>query len=640
MKKLTALFLSLMMALGCVCGGAAFADEAASPTPAPFPTPSAETSAQIPEGSDEQIKLLYSKFDSLKQSDSSTRWSYTVTDLDHDGLIELLAGTIQGSGRFTTVKGWRVKADKKDVEELTVKIPEGGSFPDIITDAADTYRDPDTGYWYYMFNDQVTVSTREVYANKSAIALIQTELQYYTYAFQHNEWLDGRMVTTFTDRSSQIITPEEYNSVGSAVFGHMESSTTRFDWFLASDANGAGRFADSYAVFLGLRQPVNSDVPAPVMTPRPDTYSAFLLITKNPTDEYHTEGETAWFIANAENWSTATWTFVDPYRNECSWQSFNNRFPGSSVSGGDSASVSISNVQAGMSGWGAYCTFYGNGQTARTTTAWFSVDARQPYYGQMDGYVTDAMMSTVTIALDNGSSVQLLKDICQIDGSLDIGSSATVYYHDYPSRENIYSCVIRGGSQPSYGQMDGYVADYLMSTVTIALDNGDTVQLLKDICQIDGSLGYGCAATVYYRDYPSADNIYSCYIQGSYDPPDPGYGQMSATFAGATMSGSSFQLEDGSFVTVPFSICSSYGNVTYGDPATVYYSGGYPSSDNIYHVDVYGTAGDQEAPDDFSIDQPVLYDPWANVPTNDWDIPDGGGWAGMNNRDIGEVIVY
>ena len=567
MKKLTALFLALVMALGCACGGAAFADEAAaSPAPA-APAPAETPAVQIPEGADEQIQLIFSQFGSLRQDDTDSRWSYAVTDLDHDGRLEFLAAAIQGEGRFTTARAWRVKADRTGIEELTVKVPQGGSFPDIIIDAADTFHDADTGYWYYMFNDQVTVSTKEVYANKSAIALVDTELQYFTYAYQHNEWINERMVTTFTDRQNNIITPEEYNSVGSAIFGHMDRSSTYFDWFLAADAANAGRFADSYAVFIGLKQPPKPEA-TDVKTPKPDTYSTFLLITKNPTDEYHTEGETAWFVANAENWSTATWTFVDPYGSECSWQSFNNRFPNSSVSGGDSPNVSISNTEVSMSRWGAYCTFYGNGQTARSTTAYFNISARQPAYGQMDGVVTDAMMSTVTIALDNG----------------------------------------------------------------------DTVQLLKDICQIDGNLDYGCAATVYYRDYPSRDNIYSCYIQGSYDPPDPGYGQIGATFVGATMSGSGFNLDNGSYVTVPFSLVSSYGNVTYGDSATVYYSGGYPSADTIYHVDVYGTAGDQDEPDD--PDGPWIDPVLPPDPDNPWVGPlfgpdFDGGWAGMNNQDIG-----
>ena len=632
MKKTVILFLALTLALGCV-GAAAFADDAApSPTPVPSVLVSPPPSADLPADTAAQIQLIFTQFDSLKQNDSPNPWSYAVTDLDHNGRVELLAGTIEGSGRYTTVKAWEVSADKTALSELRVPLADGDSFPDIVTDAADTFHDKTTDYWYYMFNDHITVSTQEVYANKSAIALVQGELQFATYAFQHNEWTDGRMVTTFTNNKGDVITPEDYNAVGSNVFSKMDRSATYFDWFPAADAASADRFTDSCSVFLGLKQPPKTAAHAPVLTPRPDTDSVFLTVTKNPTNEYHNAGETAWFIANADNWSTATWTFVDPYGNACSWQSFQSRFPYSTVNGGDSTSISIINTDPAMTGWSAYCTFYGNNQTARTTAAYLTVQSNpQPTYGQMDGSVTNIQGNYVTIALNNGASVTISLDICNVDGNLDVGNSATVYYSNYPSSDNIYSCYIQGDVGPVTGQMDGYVTDAMMSTVTIALNNGDSVQILRDICQVDGTLGVGDSATVYYYNYPSSDNIYYCYIQGGYDP---GGGQMGATFVGATMSGSGFILDNGANVTVPFSICTNYGNVTYGDSATVYYNGSYPSSDSIYYVEVYGSGDDDPDPDP---DPEPWIDPVLPPDPDDPDDPGpwvgpvfDGGYAGMN----------
>ena len=622
MKKTIPVILTLALVLGCFFGAAAFADE---PAPSPTPVPSVlvtppSSAAQIPEGADEQINLLFSQFDGLKQSDDASRWCYAVTDLDHDGLLELLAGTVQGSGRYTTVKAWRVQPDKQSLGEISINVPEGDSFPDIVIDAADTFHDKDTNYWYYMFNDHVVVSSKEVYANKSAIALVGNELQYCTYAYQHNEWTDGHLVTTFTNRDNEVITPEQYNSVGEDVFAKMERGTVHFDWFLASEASSATRFTDSYAVFLGLRQPPKPD--ASDVTPNPDTPSNYLMITKNPTDESHTAGETAWFIAKADNWNTASWTFIDPYGNQCSWQSFNNRFPDATVSGGDSSSLSIYNTNTGMNGWGAYCTFYGNGQTARSTTAYLYIQAAPPSYGQMDATVTGCAMNSVSLDLANGDNVTISMQICQIDGEIEEGDAATVYYADYPSSDNIYSCIIYG-SEPTPGQMDGSVSGYAMNSVDIALDNGDSVTVSMDICQIDGNLSEGCSATVYYNNYPSSDNIYACYIQGSYDP-DPG--QMGASFAGATMDGDNFALDNGDYVTVAQNLCSSIGKVTYGDSATVYYSGGYPSAENIYHVDIYGRVYDGD--DDDNPDDPDNPDgPWIDpVLPPDPDNPDP--WVG------------
>lgn len=556
MKKYIALLMVLVLALGLAAVGSAWADggDAAPSSSGAVP----KFDVDIPESADAQVTLLFQQFDSFRQDDSSTPWSYVVTDLDHDGQLELLAATIVGAGRFTSVKAWEVKADNSGADEIAVPVNQGDSFPDIIIDAADSFCDRSSGQWYYMFFDQVTVSTQEVYANKSAISLTDGTLKFFTYAYQHNEWTNGRMVTTFTDAQGQIITPEEYNAVGDNVFSAMEHSTVHLDWFHAGEAVNAGRFADSYAVFLGLKQPPKPDAPAPAMTPQPDTPSSFLLITKNPTDEYHNQGETAWFVANADNWSNATWTFVSPYGGECSWQSFRNQFAYCDVSGGDSGTVSISNTDPGMTGWGAYCTFYGNGQTARSTTAYLTIYANpQP--------------------------------------PTPVPPPVPTY--------------------PQYNQMDGVVVDYLMSTITIALDNGMTVTPIKDICNIMGQLNYGDAATVYYTgDYPDSDSIYAVDIYGD-DPPAPVDNSMGATFRGATMSGANFALDNGESVTVSSDICSNLGQVTFGDSATVYFYGDYPTEDNIYHVDIYGRLKDGD-----SGDTPILYQPNFQDP-GDFDAP-------------------
>lgn len=543
MKKITALFLLLAVLFSLCAFPAAAETTEAAPTP----------SVTVPENTDEQIALLYGQFKRFMKDESDARWSFTVTDLNCNDRLELLAGLIQGNGRFTTIKAWQLNEKKDDLDEISIPIAEGDSFPDIIVDASDTFHDPDSGCWYYMFNDHVTASGKEIYANKCAISLYENELRFFTYAFQHSQWIDGRMVVTFTDRNGNTITPEEYIAADRGIFSDMEHSSTHFDWFLGSDVTGIGRLSDSFSVFVGLKQPPREETPdaEPSPTPAPDSPSAFLVITKNPTDEYRYEGDSAWFVANAANWTSANWTFVDPYGNECSWQSFQNRFYWSKVSGGNSTTVTISNLDTDMSGWGAYCTFYGSGQIASTATAYFHVSyAPQP---------TPVPTPVPTVG-------------------------------------------------PVYGQMNGYVSDYLMSTVTITLENGSSVQLLKDICTIDGNLSYGCDATVYYMNYPSRDNITSCYIQGTHDPEPPSGGSMGATFIGATMNTVGFRLDNGGTVNVSRDICTNYGSPRNGDSATVYYSGYAPDDYNVYHVDVYGRLYD-DGPDTSDSD----YGPWLDA---------------------------
>ena len=529
MKKLTVLILILALMLSLTAMQAAAdtpADAAASPEPSPVFT--------APDDADAQIALLFDQFCTFMKDDTHTLWSYTVTDLDHNDRLELLSGQIQGDGRFTTIQGWKVNEKKDGVDELDITVADGDSFPDIITDAADVYHDKDNDVWYYMFNDHVAASSKEVYLNKSTITLVEKELKFYTYAYQHVEWQNGRMVVTYTDRDGNALTPEDYNKAEKDVFADTEHSSVHFDWFLAADVEGVGRLGDSYEIFLGAKQPPKPSDPSvsPSPAPAPVPPSTYLVITKNPTDEHRYAGETAWFVAGADNWTSAEWSFFDPYGNECSWQSFQNRFYWCTVGGGNTSSIAISNVSTDMSGWGACCTFYGNGQTLRTTIAYF--------------YVSDKPAPTPT-----PTPVPTLG--------------------------------------PIYGSMGGTVADYLMSTVTLNLDNGSQVQILKDICSISGSLDYGCPATVYYYNYPSSDNIYSCTIQGNPDPPS---GSMGATFVGAVMGASNFRLDNGATVSIASNLITNYGSAGYGASATVYYTGYSPSQDNIYHVDVYGNMDD------------------------------------------------
>ena len=93
-----------------------------------------------------------------------------------------------------------------------------------------------------------------------------------------------------------------------------------------------------------------------------------------------------------------------------------------------------------------------------------------------------------------------------------------------------------------------------------------------------------------------------------------------------SMDGDNFALDNGDYVTVAQNLCSSIGKVTYGDSATVYYSGGYPSAENIYHVDIYGRVYDGD--DDDNPDDPDNPDgPWIDpVLPPDPDNPDP--WVG------------
>ena len=414
-----------------------------------------------------QAELIYSNFSSFRQNDDDTVWSYAVTDLDHNGHLEILAASVQGSGRYTSLKVWEVGEDHKSFVACNVNVKEGDSFPDVIANSADTYYVSATDTWHYMFDDSITVSATEVMAARCSVQMKNGNLSYTPYAYQQTEYRGNLNVISFTDRAGRLLTPEDYNAAVADAFAGAQKFSTNFDWFLASESTDASRFSASYAIFSGDVVPVRAEAASgtkPASTQTPATASqqnSYLMVTKNPTNESREPGDTALFIANANNWASVTWTFSAPSGGEYSVKSFASQFSKATVSGESGTTLSIKNVTAEMNGWSVYATFYSkSGQTARTNTAFLYVSENGSKTtpvsnSSISGVVTNPLMSTVTVTLSNGQNVQVSRGICSVVyGDLATGCSCTVYYSgNTPKSNNIYHVDI-------YGSLTGYTSTY------------------------------------------------------------------------------------------------------------------------------------------------------------------------------------
>ena len=149
------------------------------------------------------------------------------------------------------------------------------------------------------------------------------------------------------------ISPESYNAAGVNAFIDCEKSNVNFDW-VDVDKFDQKSASDSYAIFNGEKEPEKilpviptpspAPSPAPSASPKPFVPPAYLLITKNPTNENRKPGSTALFVAGANAINSLTWTFVSPNGGEYSVQSFAWNFPNARVSGQYSTTLSVANV--------------------------------------------------------------------------------------------------------------------------------------------------------------------------------------------------------------------------------------------------------------------------------------------------------
>ena len=547
-KRLFAWLLAAAMFVSLSVGGAAFAME--------IPNITMDLS-----DADRQLNLIYSQIGNLKQNDGQNTWYYTVTDFDHDGSLEFVAATFHPLDRSTNLKVWEVNADRSALTELKLNKDEDESFPDIMTDSADTFHNAATDVWSYMYYDNVVISDTEVYTIKTAVRLTDGQISYDPYSVEHTVLADGQRNVTHTDMNGIPISPEQYNASGTNTFAGQERSSTNFEWLTDSELDTLTRLTDSFSVFMGVKaatqsfpgpkpaalqgQAAPTPAPAPVPAapaPTPAPQPVYLTITKNPTNETRKQGDTAYFVACANAFDSLTWTFVSPNGGEYSVQSFAAMFADAPVGGQSSTTLSIENTAPDMSGWGAYCTFYYKGQTARTTTAYLSVSARQSAApsGNYSGEVTDWNYSSVTILVANTVTVTIPWAICDAEGDLYSGAPANVYWDG----QNVTYCHIQGSiprPEPTYGSMSG-TAHEGGGGYAINLANGTQVFVDAWNCDVNGRFYDGASCVVYYTDYPSNENIYSATIFGAedWDPPYTTYDeriQNQGGWAGANYPG-------------------------------------------------------------------------------------------------------
>lgn len=194
-KKTTAHFLLAMMlvlALTISTGASVLAD-----------SPSVQQA-------DSQIKTIFATLDSLKQDASGDVWRYAVTDLNHNGCLEVVAASLHAD-YATNVKVWELNAGGTAFQELKVSVPEGESFPDLISDSADTFHDTAGDKWAYIFHDKIMLSDQDVYTVICSVVLKDGELSFNQHAIEHAEVVNGRMNTSYTDNNGFPISADAYN---------------------------------------------------------------------------------------------------------------------------------------------------------------------------------------------------------------------------------------------------------------------------------------------------------------------------------------------------------------------------------------------------------------------------------------------
>ena len=381
MKRITLIVISLIMILMITGCGAKTAGAVETAQPAAQTAPATEQSAElqtaeaeflsapsvIPEDQQKQLIMTnYSLWAYTEPWDSP--WFYAVTDLDHNGRMEIIAATLQGTGLYTWMKVYEVNADCSGLSEVALMEEEGFSYPDLVVDSMPCYYDAEVGLYYYSCEDIIRDGAARYYDQNMFFFLCNGKLDFQTIATKETVYTEDKETVTCLDKDGNVISEADCETYADWYFAGKLKSELMLSWTQVEnpwpEEDAAG----------------NPDIPA----------GPQIVITKNPTSETIAIGGKTWFIAHADNAASLTWQMTGPdgviYYSLDSAMAIH---PGLKLEALDGDTLAVSNVPLSANGWGVVALFENGNSSAVTEPAYLYVgDFLTAYSSVIDAYKT------------------------------------------------------------------------------------------------------------------------------------------------------------------------------------------------------------------------------------------------------------
>lgn len=158
---------------------------------------------------------------------------YAVTDLDHNGRLELITSSCQGTGVYTYSCFYEVNKNFDGLNVFEPSMPEGDSQADIITDSVPVYYDAQKNLYYYIFDDTIRGGADMSYTYRRALFMAGGKVNEMGLGCKGTVF-DGQAVSvTYTDADDKEISEDEYLKLADTRFSGLEKKTASIDWHKA-----------------------------------------------------------------------------------------------------------------------------------------------------------------------------------------------------------------------------------------------------------------------------------------------------------------------------------------------------------------------------------------------------------------------
>ena len=230
MKKMILVIALALAVVLSACGGTAGSTQqpaASNPTETPSTVPS------IPQ--ETQLQILEANRSAWEFRDPyESPWFYTFTDLDLNGRLEVIAASTQGSGVFTYVNFYEVRADGSGIDNLyhaNVEIEGPNDWPEIVLDRLQCYYDAAAGRYYYPCEGVTHDGYAHQYYSWQALCLKDGVADWELIASKNVDWDEnGSDTTECRDAQGNVISPQDYDSAVERRFAGLQKMELTLNW--------------------------------------------------------------------------------------------------------------------------------------------------------------------------------------------------------------------------------------------------------------------------------------------------------------------------------------------------------------------------------------------------------------------------
>ncbi|MBR6352851.1 MAG: hypothetical protein IKS25_01900, partial [Oscillospiraceae bacterium] len=379
-KTLCLLLCAALLLSLCGCAGKEKQEETAA---APQEAERAQSAGAAP-SFDQQRRILEAARSLWEFSEPyyESPWFYTFTDLDHNGRLEVIAATTQGTGIFTYALFWELAENFSELREVwheSEEIEGPEDWPEIIMSELTGYHDEASERWYYVCENTTRSGMAHHYYSWNALCLKDGAAEWELLASKSVDWDEnGAEHVECLDAQGNPITEQEYASAAATRFEGYDRSEIALEWTqvdIPSDENRPSIFDEPEATEAPAAQ---TPVPAPA-----SSATARFKISKNPTSEALAIGGKTWFIAHADNGVAPTWFLQSPDNQLYSLSDAMAAHPGLQLEALPQDTIAVSNVPLSVNGWGVVARFDGDGGSLYTEPAYLYVGDFVTAYGSV-----------------------------------------------------------------------------------------------------------------------------------------------------------------------------------------------------------------------------------------------------------------